>query len=184
LAMWSRVPWTGAGQILAMLDGDDAETCTSAVQDPKIYFDGLVADGALERAIGFLSVALPAREAIQWAWRVLLFTAAPVDDQWRARLRENIADWLAHPSEGLRRTIWSIAKERDESWPEKLLAGAVFFSGGSIGPENGSRIEPPRAITGKLAASAIIAAAHGSGSAAALLRLAVIDGSRIAEGEL
>jgi hypothetical protein len=182
--MWSRVPWSGASQILAMLDGDDAQTPAPAIQDPQIYFDSLVADGALERAIGFLSVALPAREAVQWAWRVLLFTADPIDNPWRRRLRDNIADWLAHPSEGLRRTIWSIAKERDEAWPEKLLAGAVFFSGGSIGPENGSLIEPPRAITGKLAASAIIAAAHGSGSAAALLRLAVVDGSRIAAGEL
>lgn len=182
--MWSRVPWTGASQILAMLDGDDARSPAPAVQDPQIYFEGLVADGALERAISFLSVALPPREAVQWAWRVLLFTAEPVDDGWRRRLRDHIAKWLAHPSERLRRTIWSIAKERDETWPEKLLAGAVFFSGGSIGPENGSLIEPPRAIAGKLVASAIVAAAHGSGSAAALLRLAVIDGSRIAAGEL
>lgn len=182
--MWSRVPWTRANQILAMLDGADAKPPGRIVQDPKVYFDSLVADGALERAVGFLSVALPPREAVQWAWRVLLFTAEPIDDDWRRRLREHIAKWLSHPSEGLRRTIWSIAKERDESWPEKLLAGAVFFSGGSIGPENGSLIEPPRAITGKLAASAIIAAAHGSGSPAALLRLAVIDGSRIAAGEL
>jgi hypothetical protein len=75
--------------------------------------------------------------------------AQPTDGDWRKRLREHIALWLADPSEGLRRTIWSIAKERDESWPEKLLAGAIFFSGGSIGPEGGSLIEPPRAITGQ-----------------------------------
>jgi hypothetical protein len=182
--MWSRVPWTGASQILAMLDGDNAEASARGVQDPKGYFDSLVASGALERAVGFLSVALPPREAVQWAWRVLQFTAQPTDGDWRKRLREHIALWLSSPSEGLRRTIWSIAKESDESWPEKLLAGAIFFSGGSIGPEGGSAIEPPRAISGKLAASAIIAAAHASGSAAALLRLATIDGSRIAEGEL
>lgn len=181
--MWSRVPWTGASQILAMLDGEDAGPFARAVQDPKVYFDSLVASGALERAVSFLSVALPPREAVQWAWRVLQFTAQPTDD-WRLRLRENIALWLTDPSEGVRRTIWSIAKERDESWPEKLLAGAIFFSGGSIGPEGGSPIEPPRAIPGKLVASAIIAATHASGSADALLRLAVIDGSRIAEGEL
>jgi hypothetical protein len=182
--MWSRVPWTGASQILAILDGETTGARAPAVQDPKVYFDGLVASGALERAISFLSIALPPREAVQWAWRVLQFTAQPTDGEWRIRLRENIALWLAGPSEGLRRTIWSIAKERDESWPEKLLAGAIFFSGGSIGPEGGSVIEPPRAISGKLAASAIIAAAHASGSTAALLRLAAIDGSRIAEGEL
>lgn len=182
--MWSRVPWTGSSQILAMLDGEDAKPAGQAAQDPQAYFDSLVADGALERAVGFLSLALPPREAVQWAWRVLLFTAEPVDNDWRRRLRAQIANWLAQPSDGLRRTIWSIAKERDETWPEKLLAGAIFFSGGSIGPENGTPIEPPRAIPGKLVASAIVAAAHGSGSAAALLRLAVIDGRRIAAGEI
>ncbi len=47
--MWSRVPWTEASQILAVLDGDDADGLAPAGQNPKGYFDGLVADGALER---------------------------------------------------------------------------------------------------------------------------------------
>ncbi len=105
-----------------------SESPAPAIQDPKIYFDGLVADGALERAIGFLSVALPPREAVQWAWRVLLFTAEPIDNHWRTRLRENIATLARPPSEGLRRTIWSIAKERDEGLAREAVGGrGVLF---------------------------------------------------------
>jgi hypothetical protein len=179
--MWSRVPWTRASQILAALDGDEAETPAPAIQDPKIYFDALVASGDLERAVTYLGVALPRHEAVHWAWGILQFVARPAQDDWEARLREIIAGWIASPSDERRRATWAIATERDRRLPEKLLAGAIHFSGGSIAPDDIPAVDPPKAICGKLAGWAIIEAAQMSGSSG-LLRMALMHGNRIAEG--
>jgi hypothetical protein len=177
------VPWTRASQILAVLDGDGAETPAPAIQDPKIYFDALVASGDLERAVTYLGVALPRHEAVHWAWRILQFVTRSPQDDWEMRLRENIAHWMTSPSDELRRALWAIATERDKRHPDKLLAGAIYFSGGSIAPGDVSVVDPPAAICGKLAGWAIIEAAQQSGSSG-LLRMALMHGNRIAEGHL
>ena len=105
-----------------------------------------------------------------------------------ATARRSIRRRLGTSAEGLIREperLWcagrAIATERDQGWPEKLLAGAIFFSGGSIAPEDVAPIQPPPAICGKLSGCAIIAAAHATGAPEPLLRTAIINGSRIAE---
>jgi len=179
--MWSRVPWTEARQILTVLDGEDAEALTPAPQDPQRYFDGLVANGALERAVSYLGAALPRLEAVHWSWDALHSPDEAVDNDWQARVREAIALWLENPLDGRRRTVWSIATESDQGCPEKLLAGAIFFSGGSIAPVGVSLVPPPAAVCGKLAACAVIAAAHATGRPEPMLRTAIANGNRIAE---
>ncbi len=182
--MWSRVPWTEASQILAVLDGDDAKRVAAEFEDPKGYFDGLVADGAFERAVSYLGIALPRLEAVHWAWAALTAKGEATDNDWRERVRESIARWIDNPSDGNRRSVWRVATERDTACPEKLLAGAIFFSGGSIAPEDVPPVQPPPAVCGKLAACAIIAAAHAAGAPEPMLRAAIASGDRIAEAGL
>ncbi len=121
---------------------------------------------------------------MHWSWGALQAPGQTTGNDWRDRIREAIALWLASPSDSQRRTIWSIATERDQGCPEKLLAGAVFFSGGSIAPEDVSPVPPPAAVCGKLAACAIIAAAHATGTPEPMLRNAIATGDRIAESGL
>lgn len=179
--MWSRLHWTAASQILATLDGKEAIEVNAAFQNPKGYFDGLVADGALERAVSYLGIALPSLEAVHWAWSALNFQGSKTGHEWRDRIRESVERWINNPTDGNRRSVWAIATERDTACPEKLLAGAIFFSGGSIAPEEVTPINPPPAVCGKLAACAIIAAAQTSSAREIALRTAIACGDQIAE---
>lgn len=180
MTIWSRVAWTEAGQILAILDDDDGMGIEATAQAPKRYFDSLIETGALDRAVAYLGVALPRLEAIQWAWSSLQATRQTQESAWRTRLREGIAHWLRDPSDEMRRSLWTIATEQDRSCPEKLLASAIFFSGGSIAPEDVAPVPPPPSVCGKLASCAILALAHGSGEIEAVLRGALASGDRIA----
>jgi hypothetical protein len=182
--MWSRLHWTAASQILAALDGEEAAEVKAEFQDPKGYFDGLVADGALERAVSYLGIALPNLEAVHWAWTALNVQGRTTGHEWRDRIRASAERWIGDPTDGNRRSVWAIATERDTACPEKLLAGAIFFSGGSIAPDGVPSVEPPPAVCGKLAACAIIAAAHASSARESALRAAIASGDHIAEAGL
>lgn len=180
MTIWARVPWTEAGQIVALLGSktDDAEP--GAAEDPKTYFDKLVGSDALVDAATFIGVALPRLEAVQWAARVLSPATALESKPYRKRLSDGIRRWLDNPDETRRRELWSIVAERDTPSPEWLLASAIFFSGGSIAPEDVAHVQPPPEVCGKLAASAVIAAAHETDEPASALRKAVLAGDLIA----
>ncbi len=177
--MWRHLPWTQASEILALLDGDEALTPT--LQDPKGYFERLVADGDLERAVSYIGIALPPAEAIRWAWTALKASTPPPRDDWRTHLRDAVAGWIDEPSDDRRRAVWAIATAYEGACAEKLLAGAIFFSGGSIAPDGLAPLPPPPGICGKLAGCAVIAATRGSASADIALHTAITTGTEIAE---
>lgn len=179
MIIWARVPWTEAGQILDLLKTDAAEKKEAAGISPKSYFDSLVAADSLDRAIAYLGIALPRQEAVRWATETLRSTDPLVDDPTRAGLLDGVELWLQNPTENQRRALWQKANEKESS-PEQLLACAVFFSGGSIAPEDGAPVLPAQDICGRLAATAIVARAYERSAAEPLLRTAIGIGDRIA----
>lgn len=178
---WSRISWTRARQILLLLDGDESPEADAVDRSPEAYFDVMVDAGDLRRAVAFLGVALPRFEAVQWAYEVVKAMARPATAaDWQEQLRANVAVWLSDPSDSQRRAVWTLAGARERNCPEKLLAGAVFFSGGSIAPEDVQPVPAPEGVCGKLAGCAVLAAAQTGDIVEDVLRSALASGSRIA----
>ena len=72
------------------------------------------------------------------------------------------------------------AEEADEASPERMLATAVFFSGGSISLPDLAPIPPAPELAGKLAAVAITMAATRAKTCDEVLDRALDLGERVA----
>jgi hypothetical protein len=178
---WSRVSWTQAEQVLDLLDTSHLGRRIVDLS-PKDYFDALVAAGALDGAVLFLGMALPAVQSVRWACHILGETRAPGRHPFRDQLFAAAEDWLARPDDVTRRALWTAATQTPQPCPERLLAGAIFFSGGSIAPPDQASLAPPREVSGKLAGNAVLAAALETDHPNRILRRALAFGDRLAIG--
>ncbi|MFS0738581.1 hypothetical protein ABC347_16160 [Sphingomonas sp. 1P06PA] len=182
MAIWSKVRWTQARQVTRLLGVKDAEAPAESVS-PAAHFEALKADGALSAAVSFLGVALPRYEGVAWATGVL--GALPSDETNPGdRLALAAARrWVEDPDEPRRREAYDAAGRADDDAPERLLGFAVFMSGGSIAPPDQGAVNPDPEVCGKLAAAAIITAAHRSPDANSQLAAALEAGEKYATGE-
>ena len=176
---WLRVPWTEAGQVLARCS-DDGEPGDTAGTEPEAYFRELAAGGELEAAVLYLGAALPRLETVEWALHVLAQSGRCGQTAYREQLLRAVRGWIASPGDDRRRAAFTLAQQSNESSPERLLACAVFFSGGSIAPEDCAPIQPESHLCGRLAATAILACAYAGDDADRILQLATAEGDRIA----
>lgn len=177
---WLRVTWTEAAQVLPLCAGDMPPLPEDGLSPQDYFTRELLAPDRLDLAVGYLGAALPRFEAVQWA-ADSLGQADGIGTTSQARaIMAAVRAWLADPGEPQRRAAWSAASTEEDSSPERLLASAVFFSGGSIAPEDCEPVLPDPAICGRLAAAAILAAAYGGSDTEAVLRHAVTEGDRIA----
>lgn len=176
---WTHVKWTEAGQVAAVLgwpsSADDAKA-------PEEMFDALRAEGRVEEAAMFLGQALPRFEAVAWAARSVRDLApvapnTPDGDALKAALL-----WLQDPSEHRRRAAFDAAQQASDASPQRLCALAVFFSGGSMAPENLQPVPPPKDVAGKFAASAVLLAATAASERGEALAGAFALGDELASG--
>jgi hypothetical protein len=175
---WTRVNWTQARQVAQLMDPHQ-ENLPAENVTPEAHFTSLCARGELEAAAGFLGQALPRFEAIEWAQRALaIFPPAPRTES----TRKAIGDWIKDPDDRGRRAAWDAAQDAPDDSPERLLSAALFLSGGSIAPPDLPTVNPQPELSGRLAAAAVVTAAHRSGDAAGALRRALGDGENIARG--
>ena len=129
-ASWSRSTWTDAGQLANLID-PDADSSEAVGQTPPAWFARLVGRGDLTEACEFLAHALPRYECVVWAAQALLETGA-VDRADPAVVA--ILRWIDNPDDATRRAAGAAADAVRNASAPKLLANAVFFSGGSIAP--------------------------------------------------
>lgn len=181
---WLKVTWTQASQVLPLCP-DDMPPCADGAVSPKDYFDAALASGERhDLAVGYLGAVLPRLEAIQWATEALEKAPHKAGTKDRSGRRKGLFDsvqaWLRDPSDHRRRAAWALAGQEEESSAERLLACAVYFSGGSIAPEDCEPVLPDPAICGRLAAAAILTRAYENDDPEAVLRFAVAEGDRIA----
>ncbi len=182
---WRAVRLTEARQVAALMgvDIDDRPPADVAVQP---HYAALRAGNRRSAALDYLGHALPRLEAIAWAARIIADTAAadppPLPTPPRVRHALDVAlRWLEAPTEAHRRAAGDAAEAISQPVAERLLASAVFFSGGSIAAAYASPINPPDHVAARYAVGAISAATHRATNPVAALETALALGERIAE---
>lgn len=175
---WTRVNWTQARQVARLVDPERDDLPAESVT-PEAHFAVLCQRGDLEAATSFLGHALPRFEAIEWASRALApFQPMPAAEP----ARKAIEIWIEDPSDNRRRAAFDAGLTAPDGTPERLLSAALFLSGGSMTPPDLPVVNPLPELSGRLAAAAIVTAAHRTPDAAAVLRRALQDGEKIARG--
>jgi hypothetical protein len=166
MANWTRVKWSEALQVLEVL-GPAREPAEAAdALPPQAYFEHLRHTGRRPAAARFLGQALPRLEAVAWAARAVRDLSPQTADRGspEARALRAALLWVSDPTETRRRAAFEVANQARSGSPEHLAAMAVFFSGGSIAPENVHALMPSRDAAGRFAAVAVITAAARTGA--------------------
>ena len=178
---WRQVKWTEAGQIVERL-GWEAAPDEDARLSPPIFFAKLRQAGRLQDAAFFLGQALPRYQSVVWAARAVaniragLPVARPEADALKSALL-----WVQDPTEPRRRTAFRAAEKAASGSPERLAAMAVFFSGGTVAPDDCPPVPAEPTMAGRMAASAVVLAAIGSPDQKRALNAALDVGSAMAD---
>lgn len=174
---WINARWTQARQIIEFTDPRAARSIPADVALAS-YFAELRARGDDEAAAAFVALALPRYDGIAWAHAIL--SAAPAEENAALAIRAAVAEWLEDPSDARRRAIWGMADAAPPESAERLLAHALYFSGGSIAPANLPAVLPGEDLSARLAAAAVIVACHAGGAPDQALRDALAAGETMA----
>ncbi|MEZ5749059.1 MAG: hypothetical protein R3D83_03960 [Caenibius sp.] len=176
---WTRSTWTDARQLakLADTDGDHAQAVGQA---PHAWFAQMVDAGQLQQAVGFIAHALPRYDCIAWAVRALIETNLV---ERHDPLILGVLRWMDDPGDNSRRAAGQLADETDSDSPQKLLAQAVFLSGGSLVSEDLPAIQPQGDLCAKLVSAALLVAAFDRDDPETLLHTILKLGETIARGE-
>ena len=178
---WAQVRWTEARQVAALM-GDDEDALPENGTDPETHYRTVREAARRDRAVGFLGHALPRFEAIAWASRIVEQEAEHTRMKAMNRQALDYAlRWLGDPNDDRRRAAMEAAEQADDHAPERMLALAVFFSGGSISLPDLPPVLPPPESAGRCAAGAILLAAHRSADAASVLDRALDLGEKVAQ---
>ncbi|MET0252180.1 MAG: hypothetical protein ABW203_08390 [Novosphingobium sp.] len=175
-AEWSLTKWSDAAQVLGEI-GNEGEAAQPG-EAPGAYCRRLIEMGSLADAATFLAHALPRYECIAWAGRALLDegAAARGDPLMIAVLR-----WIDNPVDPNRRAAFQAAEDAAADTPARLLALAVYLSGGSLSEPDLPAVLPPSHVSAKLAAAALVKGAYASAAPAEALRRIVGRGVTLAE---
>lgn len=177
---WSKVKWTEARQIAEAMDTDAAALPDEGV-DPRSYYVSLKKGGELDRALSYLGHALPRYEAVAWAAHSIRSMRSPSQPMPLDRQAlDRTLQWVEEPTDEYRRAAYQAAEAASRDSPERLLAIAAYMSGGSIAPPDLPPVNPPQEVCGRIAATAVLVAAHRSGDATAALAAALENGEKVA----
>ena len=180
-AGWGAVRLTEARQVAALM-GVDVDNRPLADVPVRAHYDALRAGNQRSAALQYLGHALPRLEAIAWAARIVADTAAADPPPRRARHALDVAlRWLEEPTEAHRRAAGDAAEAISQPVAERLLASAVFFSGGSIVAANAAPVVPPEHVAARYAVGAIDEATRRATDPVAAIETALMLGERIAE---
>lgn len=152
---WTVVFWSSARQIAQEAELP-RELWPAEEVAPDAFFRALRKAGETSAAIAYVAAALPKIEAIEWGLASLPPLAAE-DPDFAARmlLRDSARRWLDEPDDDNRRAIERLVDGAEQSWPETLIGLAIFFSGGSIAPEDCPPVPADPGLPGKLIAGAV-----------------------------
>ncbi len=179
MSRWKHVKWTEAGQVTAILGWPASEKDSV---EPESFFDALRAEGREHEAAMFLGQALPRFEAVTWAVRSVRDLVAPDAARGDADALKSAFLWLQDPTENRRRAAFDAASTPGDTSPQRLCALAVYFSGGSLAPDNLQPVLPPKDAAGKFAAGAVLSAAAASERRVEALNAALDLGEALASG--
>jgi hypothetical protein len=155
---WTVVFWSSARQIAEEAQLPKAQWPSEDVA-PHAFFRTLRAQGEPMAALSYVGAALPKLEVIEWGLASLppLDQADP-DFAARMLLRDTAQRWLHEPDDENRRAVERLAEQADRAWPETIIGLAIFFSGGSIAPEDSPPISADPRLPGQLVSGAMLSA--------------------------
>lgn len=177
---WTKVKWTEARQIAVAMDSESSSLPEEGV-DPRTYYASLKAGGELDRALAYLGHALPRYEAVAWAAHMVRTMPSQAGAQpLNRQALDRTLQWVEEPNDDYRRAAHQAAEAAGRESPERLLAMAAFTSGGSIAPPDLPPVNPPQDVCGRIAAAAVLVAAHRSGDSAKAIAAALDVGEQVA----
>ncbi len=147
--------WSAARQIAEEANLPNSDWPDEGVE-PQVFFEDLRERGESMMALSYAAAALPKLEAIDWALHALPPLAE--DDPAFARrqlLRDAAFRWVGEPDDENRRAMYELADSSSGEWPETLIGLAIFFSGGSIGPEENAPVTVDANICSSLIGGAL-----------------------------
>ncbi len=175
---WTRPTWTDAAQLADMIDPDHPNRPANG-QPLHEWFGYLRDSGDLDAAISFLAHALPRYECVTWAAQTLIDTGAI---NRRDPLVISVLRWVDEPGDRMRRDAGALADLERRNTAPKLLAQAVFLSGGSLTSADLHPVQPPEDVCAKLVAAAICVGAYAQPDPQAVLNRALALGEATAQG--
>ncbi len=155
MTQWTIVLWSAARQIAEEANLPKAVWPEEGVA-PQDYFQSLRKGDDPFMAIAYAAAALPKLEAIDWALHALpKLEESDPDFARRQLLRDAAFRWVGEPDDENRRAMYELADSSSGEWPETLIGLAIFFSGGSIGPEENAPVTSDSNICGSLIGGAL-----------------------------
>ncbi len=126
--------------------------------DPTRFGDVLVQSSMLQDALRWYAHTMPKPKAVLWACRcVEANMQSAVDPVQRAAYRAAL-QWANDPNETNRSNAALLAEASRYEGVGGMLAAAVGWSGGSLGPSNQPDIPPDDRLTGRSVCSTLIVA--------------------------
>ena len=181
MSNWSAVRLTKARQV-AELQGVDELVLPSADIAAIDYYQALRSASERLDAIDFIGHALPRFDLIAWAAHILEESsrkrALPVRDR---QALDHALRWLGEGSDANRRSAFDTAQKASSDSAEKLLALAVFFSGGSISMPDMPPVLPHPAMAARMATNAIKIAAYRTDDSNAFFDAALVLAETVAD---
>jgi hypothetical protein len=122
---------------------------------PAAYLDSLEKQQLYQDALKFLAHKMPVDTAVKWACACVRELSSPERKAQKNEPLEASEQWTKAPGD---QTRWAAKKAADNSdmrGPAKLIANAVFLSGGSIAGPGAPETNPPPHAAQKLIAGSV-----------------------------
>lgn len=174
---WRSVHLTQARQVGELMEWPAARL-PAPETSVRAHYDTLRTSDPVA-AIEFIAHALPRHEAIYWAADMVGTEADAAGEA--AETSGHVRTWLDSPEDRHRRSAYAAAQDLDLAAPERTLAMALFYSGGSIAAPDAPPIQPEPGLANQLAATAVIQAAYRGSDPGAFLARALARAEAIAE---
>ena len=134
---------------------DPARALAQDDSTPSSYLDSLEKQELYQDAVKFQAYKMPADAGIKWGSAVIKELRSPESKQQKDEPLDAVDTWVKAPGDQPRfaaKTAADNAKKNDAS---KLLALAVFMSGGSLAPPNAPETPPPKYSAQKLISASV-----------------------------
>jgi hypothetical protein len=142
---------------------DDAKPLVAAAGDCDTALSALQAASLDVDALRLVAFALPPREGVWWALTAVTHVSRmPMAKPFTPPMLSALAateQWIANPDDAHRRAAWQAAQDAGLETAAGSAAGAAYFTGGSVAPQEITPIPPPPGIHAALTFVAVVAAA-------------------------
>ncbi|WP_326523454.1 DUF6931 family protein [Sphingomonas sp.] len=178
---WTIVRLSNARQVAELMEMDEDALPGEDVAAPA-YYAALRDGGEQVSALDFLAHALPRFESVAWAAQTLDTESRTRTLPVRDRLAlDTVLRWVGEPVEANRLAAREASEAAGDRSAERLLALAVFFSGGTMSQPDLPPVNPPPHVSARFAAGAIKLAAFRTDDPKKVIDDALVLGEAVAQ---